>query len=1297
VNAFAAAFPFTEGDPPLCSTGLLIQLGLPGSDSLAIWYARGLTDLEAPRLGVVRGPDGRTHRPARVGHIREGRCGLFQIWGLEPDTTYQVELAWRQPTPDAPNREQHRTLSARTAPTQARPFSMLAFSCYAPFAAGRDDVKQANANTLLAMQRAALRSGDARPAFALGMGDQVYVDDGAWRPFRAPAHSLLRGARGARFAYPREAADDYFDRLYRAHFSLSPFDSALAAIPSTMIWDDHELRAGWGSHGDEAAPHWREHAACARKHFLAYQLLRSARCFPQSSPFGQAARAPDAHGRWPSLHYSFDWGPQATFFVMDQRSQRAGPGGVLGAAQDQAMRAWLGQRQREPRLYVLVSPIPLTTPGWFRVDPMSWTKLRRDERGDRWWAEANRGEAHALLKRLVERFKGSQDRLLILSGDVHYSDVRELRLPHSSTVFGHEVISSGLAQSRYQTWNPFYELDEWQPAFPRLLESTSLGRHRRSGFVELHVTPTAGQAPTVRALFHLGDSSREAELSAWLGPRDAPDAPRKWQPFELCPVKHGALLDTKPRSPAAEGPVQTCKRALGADRVGAVIAHEREFISERRRARLPPDSGLPAASGTYPVERTLSGLALSGGGIRSATVCIGFMQVLQRAGQLKDFDYLSSVSGGSFANGYLQVMSSPRLRARAHDDRPPEKLLDDAFSDEAVEQLYQKSRYLARGSGLTGAYNLVRLATSFGSSLIQHWLWLGSVLLTLGYIGQAARRGVHDALVGLVALGVSTVVLRMLIAHDLRGARPLWQRNIEDALNQAESVIAIGLVLLGGPQLWTGLPRWLEHQLVEVALWVNQAPTTAPSFVICTATLAFLLPLSVCLLWRRQLMTRERLEQGLWIGVQACAGVWLASLLAGVLQTLLSEPQTESVDAAELRSAWLALVERYPRGSKLAWSASITALLTLITSPNSTSLHRYYAARVADAFLIHTRRRGAVRRKRRLSQLHELTEQPLLLRDLADARSQAPYPLFNGCVNLVGKDPEFAGDQTSDYFVFAPHHCGAKLLGFASTEQGQQYGRLSLAEAVTCSGAAISPFQGRSMPSATSILLWLLNLRTDVWLPNPGRPRSGFWAKWLDPHTLPWGPLRQLVALAGKLDTRARFVNVSDGGFIDNLGVYELLRRRCQRIVVVDATWDPHYEFEYLRNLIVRARQELKVDFVFDEQPEDAIKPRVSDGLSAKCVLRAYIKWPEGDRPDGTLYYVKAALSRERTRSASGQKVADPSRAYATYHPSFPQESTGDQFFDSVQSRAYHELGRQLAAELLQLRAWQRAQADAAE
>jgi len=54
----------------------------------------------------------------------------------------------------------------------------------------------------------------------------------------------------------------------------------------------------------------------------------------------------------------------------------------------------------------------------------------------------------------------------------------------------------------------------------------------------------------------------------------------------------------------------------------------------------------------------LIGLALSGGGIRSATLGLGVIQALDACGLLKAVDYLSTVSGGGFIGGCVRSMLS---------------------------------------------------------------------------------------------------------------------------------------------------------------------------------------------------------------------------------------------------------------------------------------------------------------------------------------------------------------------------------------------------------------------------------------------------------------------------------------------------------------------------------------------------------------------------------------------------------------------------------------------------------------
>src|SRR5262249_17616871 len=73
---------------------------------------------------------------------------------------------------------------------------------------------------------------------------------------------------------------------------------------------------------------------------------------------------------------------------------------------------------------------------------------------------------------------------------------------------------------------------------------------------------------------------------------------------------------------------------------------EMKAVRERRRIAGVPETppGMQPATG---------GLALSGGGIRSATVTIGILQALAERGRLRAVDFLSTVSGGSFTGSFL--------------------------------------------------------------------------------------------------------------------------------------------------------------------------------------------------------------------------------------------------------------------------------------------------------------------------------------------------------------------------------------------------------------------------------------------------------------------------------------------------------------------------------------------------------------------------------------------------------------------------------------------------------------------
>ena len=99
------------------------------------------------------------------------------------------------------------------------------------------------------------------------------------------------------------------------------------------------------------------------------------------------------------------------------------------------------------------------------------------------------------------------------------------------------------------------------------------------------------------------------------------------------------------------------------------------------------------------------------------------------------------------------------------------------------------------------------------------------------------------------------------------------------------------------------------------------------------------------------------------------------------------------------------------------------------------------------------------------------------------------------------------------------------------------------------SGAAANPQYGLRTNRSAAFLFGLLNARVGVWMDNPRRTTGK------RPWTPHW-PMYLFFDLFSATTERRRLVNVSDGGHIENLGVYELLKRRCSLIVASDASAD---------------------------------------------------------------------------------------------------------------------------------------------
>lgn len=193
----------------------------------------------------------------------------------------------------------------------------------------------------------------------------------------------------------------------------------------------------------------------------------------------------------------------------------------------------------------------------------------------------------------------------------------------------------------------------------------------------------------------------------------------------------------------------------------AQAKEEARMVHERRQTPVSPDY--------MSTIQDSQGLALSGGGIRSATFNLGLLQSLAAAGQLKDFDFLSTVSGGGYIGACLG-----RLYQRSAQENPAHNAAQTArdvervlASDEAplIRWLRDHGRYLAP-QGMKD--RLFAFGIYLRNLLTVHVL-LGLLLLSLFLAWGLIREG----LLGLMnqSMQTSTGYLKILLEG---GYSPAW-------------------------------------------------------------------------------------------------------------------------------------------------------------------------------------------------------------------------------------------------------------------------------------------------------------------------------------------------------------------------------------------------------------------------------------------------------------------------------------------------------------------------------------------
>lgn len=252
-------------------------------------------------------------------------------------------------------------------------------------------------------------------------GDQLYADT-IWRevPELNDWQDLAAEERRARpFAAEaeRHVTDYYVDR-YLELWSQPDLVPLMAAVPSLMMWDDHDIFDGWGSYEDEeqASPVYQGIWRAARRAFALFQLGAD----PGDLPAGFG----DARGGHFGWAYAIG---EVGIIAPDLRSDRS-----ITQVMGDAAWAWLEQaldRLAGCRHVLLMSSVPIMHADLALLERVTvlerlLSRLSaisgfRDDLRDQWQSLGHKAEWRRIVGLLIDFSARSGARVTVLSGEVH--------------------------------------------------------------------------------------------------------------------------------------------------------------------------------------------------------------------------------------------------------------------------------------------------------------------------------------------------------------------------------------------------------------------------------------------------------------------------------------------------------------------------------------------------------------------------------------------------------------------------------------------------------------------------------------------------------------------------------------------------------------------------------------------------------------------------------------------------------------------------------------------------------------
>jgi len=643
------------------------------------------------------------------------------------------------------------------------------------------------------------------------------------------------------------------------------------------------------------------------------------------------------------------------------------------------------------------------------------------------------------------------------------------------------------------------------------------------------------------------------------------------------------------------------------------------------------------------------GVALSGGGIRSATFCLGLFQALAGQNLLKHVDFLSTVSGGGYFGSFLGALYQRK-------DSLPTQSVEKTLADPQswpVRWLRENGRYLSpNGAGglwvfvgtmlrnctaihvvlltfLLMQFTLANLAwgqiwasTNFrfvyerymaqhelfgiqlSPSLLLPMLPFLAVMLPTGFVywfvgsDKSRNRLTHGFTIGLMA----AVALAVFAVVDSAG-QTLYAKWVALGFGVPKTWIgfsAVGAVILAGAKKLAGLlEKMPSHRAVKIPV----------NLIISLVALVWVAFIAVSLSFVAHLLAWQGLPpwshgaepHRMTLGLVAL-DLFALSLFFGWDLSFINLSSLQQIYAARLKRAYIGASNPDRMNNKDQKGFDITNP----QDDDDIAFKEYHPDEHGGPLhIINVTVNETVSGKSQIDQQDRKglsmaigpcgisvgdKDHALWTKDkkveIGSSITTLPKTNVNDFNTLRGKE-ELQPANDGEVAKFSPHKVEA----------------LNLGQWVSISGAAVATGMGANTNVGLSLLLGLANVRLGYWWNSGVNPRDREARTKPSPSAWVGATFARLFTAQSYLidEFLARFHGparrdwyLSDGGHFENTAAYELIRRRLDFIIVSDAGRDATSTFVDVANLVRKARIDFnaEIEFLRRESATDPAQTR---------------------------------------------------------------------------------------------------------